>query len=148
MPIFQNFNHFFCLKGVFLSIGQAILLSSTFAILPHYFSKKLSLANGLMNALASVIVVLLPICISSILHSHNLSEAFLFLAFLNIIASLFSITYIAQLPMNNDQVSMLVKVKQSFGLRILRMPRYVLWCIASFIAMFGYLIPIITIVII
>ena len=32
--------------GVMLAIGQALLLASTLAILPHYFNKKLSMANG------------------------------------------------------------------------------------------------------
>lgn len=32
--------------GLLLSIGQALLLASTLSILPHYFDKKLSLANG------------------------------------------------------------------------------------------------------
>ncbi len=32
--------------GILLSIGQALLLAATLAILPYYFKKKLSLANG------------------------------------------------------------------------------------------------------
>lgn len=35
--------------GILLAIGQALLLASTLAILPHYFNKKLSLANGTLN---------------------------------------------------------------------------------------------------
>ncbi len=32
--------------GILLSVGQALLLASTLAVLPYYFKKKLSLANG------------------------------------------------------------------------------------------------------
>jgi len=51
---------YFLTYGLGFGVGQALLLTATLAILPHYFNKKLSLANGLMNLIAAVIFVVLP----------------------------------------------------------------------------------------
>ncbi len=133
-------------KGIVLAVGQAIALSSTLAILPHYFKLKLSLANGLMNAFSSFIVVMLPILTSMILNKFNLSVTFCFLAGMNFFGAIMCLTYKPNLPITAKNASFMIRFKQSFGLKIFRLPKFVVWCIASFFGIFGYLIPIIVMV--
>jgi MFS family permease len=70
---------YFLTYGVLFAIGQSFLLASTFAILPHYFNKKLALVNGLMNGLAAILVVVFPILTSISLKAYGLAETFYFL---------------------------------------------------------------------
>jgi MCP family monocarboxylic acid transporter-like MFS transporter 12 len=44
----ENIMLYFVTYGLGFGVGQALLLSATLSILPHYFKKRLSLANGLM----------------------------------------------------------------------------------------------------
>ena len=153
-----------------LSIGQALLLASTLSILPHYFKKKLSLANGLTNSIAAVIVVLLPYIISLILESTGLKEGFYFLSFLNLIASLMCLTYRTTIHSScTTNATLANRIKESFGLEVLKEKQFLVWCSATFIGktfdttqisvqnkynhkfhllsgILGYLIPIIVIV--
>lgn len=122
------------------------MLSSTLSILPHYFKQRLSFANGLMNCFASMIVIFLPILTSIILNRFSLTEAFYFLGILNLIGGLMCCTYKSCIPVSLKDDSYLESVKDSFGLEVLKEYKYVVWCVASFIGMFGYMIPIITMV--
>ncbi len=85
---------YFITHGLILSTGQALLLASSLSILPHYFNKKLSLANGIATCLCAVIIVLLPTATSIILDRIGLQAAFYFLAALNFISGLFFFKYI------------------------------------------------------
>ena len=122
------------------------MLSSTLAILPHYFKQRLSFANGLMNCFASFIVICLPILTSIILHRFSLTEAFYFFSLLNLIGGLACLTYKPIIPVSLKNNSYMQSIKQSFGLEVLKEYEYVIWCLASFIGMFGYLMPIMTMV--
>ena len=122
------------------------MLAASLSIVPHYFKKKLSLANGLVNCLASILVVLLPYCTSIILKRYGLREAFYFFAFLNLISTLLCLFYTPRLPRNNDTKTRFQKIKHSFGIDVFKKPKFVIWSVASFFGFFGYLIPIINIV--
>lgn len=135
---------YFVTYGLFFAIGQSFLLASTFAILPHYFNKKLALVNGIMNFFAAILVVVFPILTSIILDKYNLAEAFYFLAGVNLIAALMALTYIPLLPQNKKE-SKLKRVKQSFGLKVFKKKKFSIWCIASLFGMLGYLIPVVNI---
>ena len=152
---------------MFFAIGQAILLSSTLAILPHYFERKIALANGLMNFLAAIIVVAMPILTSLIVRHYSLVETFYFLALLNFVAALMCLSFKPCLAASSDTFKS--RCSQSFSLQVFKDSKYVIWCCTTFIGwnldekknlkkslfikrplfnkgMFGYLIPIITIV--
>jgi MFS family permease len=51
----ENIMLYFFTYGFGFGIGQALLLSATLSILPHYFKKRLSLANGLMVSLITLL---------------------------------------------------------------------------------------------
>jgi len=139
-------NQFIVYSGLILAIGQAMLLAASLAILPHYFSKKLSLANGITNAVASIMVVVLPIISSVILKRANgLQETWWFLAALNVLAAMLCLTYRSLLP-NNNHETFVRRLKKSFGIKVFRKRNYNFWLLATFCGMFGYLIPIVNIV--
>ena len=54
-----------------------MLLIATFAILPHYFSTKIGLANGIMNLGSSVVAVGVPLVVASCLKNLGLKETWL-----------------------------------------------------------------------
>lgn len=141
----KDIRMYFLTHGLILAIGQAMLLAASLAILPHYFSKKLSLANGITNAVASIIVIILPVISSIILKRPNgLQETWWFLAGLNVIAALLCLTYKSLLP-NNNHENFVRRLKKSFGIKVFKKRNYNLWLLATFCGMFGYLIPIVNI---
>lgn len=131
--------------GLVFAMGQAMLLASSLSILPHYFQKKLSLANGIATFLCAIIIVLLPTVTSIILNRIGLTVAFYFLAALNSLTILCCATYKPLLP-DNKEMSVRNRLKDAFGIEVLKKPKYVVWCVATFFGMFGYLIPIVNIV--
>lgn len=135
---------YFLTYGVFFAIGQSFLLASTFAILPHYFNKKLALVNGIMNFFAAILVVVFPILTSLTLDHYGLAETFYFLSAVNFLAALMALTYIPLLPQTRKE-SKLKRIKQSFGLKVFKKRKFTVWCIASLFGMFGYLIPVVNI---
>ena len=135
---------YFITYGVLFAIGQSFLLASTFAILPHYFNKKLALVNGLMNGFAAILVVIFPILTSIILDKYGLAETFYFLGGINFLAGLAAFTYIPLLPQIRKE-SVSSRIKQSFGLKVFKKHKFSIWCIASLFGMFGYLIPVVNI---
>jgi hypothetical protein len=131
-------------QGTCLSISQALILAACFAITPHYFKKKLSMANGIVLGLASIIIAALPFFTSLIIDNYGLSETFYFYTAVNIVSSMLCFTYIPCLPVDNEQTYG-QRIIQSLGLDVFKKPKFVIWCIATFIGMFGWLIPIINI---
>jgi MFS family permease len=136
---------YFLTYGLGFGVGQALLLTATLAILPHYFNKKLSLANGLMNLIAAVIFVVLPYGTSYVIKHYSLKGLFYFLAALNLGSVLMAFTFLPLLPVSKD-VKMLTRIKDSFGVEVLKKIKFLCWCIGTLIAMFGYLIPVYNIV--
>ncbi len=122
------------------------MLASSLAILPHYFDKKLSLANGVCTCLCAIIIVVLPIFTSIILDKAGLRQAFQFLALLNLFSAFMCFTYKPLLPRDNHKESISSRIKQIFGLQVFKSKRYLVWVFATAIAVFGYLIPIVNIV--
>ena len=136
---------YFLTYGFMLALGQALLLAATFAILPHYFNKRLSLANGIMNFFAAALVVVFPIILSAFLNNYGLKEAFYFLAASNFLAAVLSLMFKPMLP-KSTEMKLIPRIKESFGLEVLKNKNFLIWCVASFIGMLGYLIPVINIV--
>jgi MFS family permease len=131
--------------SLLFGLGQALLLGSTLSILPHYFKKRLAVANGLMNLLSAIIVILIPICTAEILNSHGLRGTFIFLTALNFVTIFLSLTYIPLLPKQKHD-SKLKRIRKSLGLKVLIKKEFVIWSFCSLIGQFGYLIPIVVIV--
>lgn len=133
---------YFLTYGTIYGIGQAFLLSATLAILPHYFNKRLSLANGLMSGLSAIVIIILPIMTAKILRDFGLKETFYFLAALNLVTVLMAFTFRPILP-NNTDATFVSRLKDSFGMEVFKNMDFVIWCAAGFIAIYGYMIPIV-----
>lgn len=116
--------------GLVFAIGQSLLLTSTLAILPHYFYKKISLANGIVNFIGACIVVLFPIFTEELLEKHGLVGTFYFLTALSFVTIIMGLTYKPQLPENSIEY-----VDSVWGLEIFKKKKYVVWCVASIFGM-------------
>ena len=137
---------YFLTYSIGFGVGQALLLAATSAILPHYFKKRLSLANGLMNLIGAGVVIVLPILTALMLERYSLTEAFYFLSGVNFVTALMAISYKPQLP-DDKKDSIPSRIKKSLGVKVLKKKKFVFWCVCTLIGMFGYLIPIVNIVI-
>ncbi len=126
-------------------IGQSMLLISALAILPHYFDKSIGLANGVMNLCGCFITSALPFAIQTSLDQLQLDKTFFILAGICFLASLFSFFFQPKLP-KRKYTKFTQRLKISFGCSIFRSRRFLIWIICSFIAFFGYVIPIVTMV--
>ena len=138
---------YFLTYGVVYGIGQALLLAATLAILPHYFNKRLSLANGLMSGLSSIIMIVLPTITGVMLRRFGLKETFLVLGAINFVTIIMAFSYRPLLPASNTDVSLYSRLKESFGLAVFRKRNFIIWTIGGLIGFFGYMIPIFYIVI-
>ena len=141
----QDIRIYFLTYGLIFALGQAIFLSATFAILPHYFNKKLPLVNGLINFFGAILAAVFPIILSVFLDKYGLSGTFYFLAGTNFLGALLALTFIPRLPKSNEK-KWIQRIKESFGLDVLKKRNYLIWCISTFISIFGYMIPVIVIV--
>ena len=70
----EKIQYYFIFFSFLFGIGQSMLLIATFAILPHYFSTKIGLANGIMNLGSSVVAVGVPLVVASCLKNLGLKE--------------------------------------------------------------------------
>ena len=137
---------YFLTYGVLYGIGQALLLAATLAILPHYFDKRLSLANGLMSGLSSIVIVVLPIITGILLRRYGLRETFYVLGALNFMTIIMALSYRPMLPPSDSSLSIVSRLKESFGLEIFRKRNFIIWMVSGFIGIYGYMIPIVYIV--
>lgn len=128
-----------------MAIGQALILAACFAITPHYFQKKLAMANGIVLGLASLIIASMPYFTSLLIDNYGLPETFYFFTALNLASSFLCLTYIPRLPVDKN-LTRNQRIRLSFGTDVFKKPKFVIWCIATSIGMFGWLIPIINIV--
>jgi uncharacterized membrane protein len=91
------------------------------------------------------VVVFLPVCTAEIINRAGLRDSFYFLAAVNFLTILMSLTYKSRLP-NNRKESMAHRLKKSLGVEILRNKKFFIWCVGSIIGQIAYLTPIIIIV--
>jgi MFS family permease len=141
----KNIKLYILTYSLLLGLGQALLLGATLSILPHYFKKKLSLANGLMNLLSNTFIVILPICTDRTIAAFGLRGTFVFLTCVNLVSVFTSLTFVSLLP-NRQHGNMLKRVRKSLALKILAKKEFIIWSACSVVGQFGYLIPIVVIV--
>jgi MCP family monocarboxylic acid transporter-like MFS transporter 10 len=141
----KNMKLYFLTFGLVLGIGQALSVSAFLSILPHYFKKRLGLANGLMTFGGALITIGLPFLVELCLEELGLAYAFYLLACLAFTTALCGFTFIQRLP-ENKPYKYYKRVQNSFQFKIFKMKSFIIWVIAGFIGFFGYLIPVYTIV--
>jgi uncharacterized membrane protein len=99
----------------------------------------------LKTFIGTVVVVFLPVCTAEIINRWGLRESWYFLAGVNFLTILMSLTYKSRLP-NNRKENMTQRLKKSLGVEILRNKKFLIWCVGSIIGQIAYLTPIIIIV--
>ena len=137
---------YFLTYSVIFGTGQALLMGSTFSILPHYFRAKLSLANGMMNFGAAVLTVSLPIITQKALTDLGLVKTFYILSALSFSSILCALTYKPMIPPDNTSISFKTRIKNSFGGALFRKPKFLFWSISCFIGLYGAMNIVLTIV--
>jgi MFS family permease len=136
---------YFITFSILFGFGQSLLLISTFAILPHYFNKKIGLANGLMNMGASLITITVPILIGECLNKLGLELTWFVLAGLCFVTILCALAFKPLLPkkcLKNE----CEKIRETFGVEILTNYKFLNWSVACFLGIGGSMIPLLTMV--
>ncbi len=133
--------------SIFFGIGNALLLQSTLQILPHYFSKRIGFATGLMNSCGSVFTLGILIITAKSFQSVGLHNTFLILAALSSITIIAASTFKSVLQPNsniNDKLS--TRIKESFAISILKKRELIIWIVSSCLSLLGFAITNVTIV--
>ena len=132
--------YFFTYSFLF-SLGNSLLLASSCAILPHYFDKKISLANGVVNSLATLVTVVIPVFTDLIRKAFGVKGVFSYLTAVSLVSIFFTLTFKSVLPKNPTE-SKLKRFKESFGLEVLKKRDFIVWCVGASLGMVGYYVPI------
>ena len=136
---------YFFTYGILVGIGQALYLEAVMSILPHYFNKKLGLANGLMSIGSALVSISTPFGVFESLKKLGLQKTFFIHA---------GVLFFSVLPVSTFKPYLVKDVEKkwkkritnSICLNLLKIPKYLVWVGSVFIAFFGYLIPLIFIV--
>jgi hypothetical protein len=102
-----------------------------------------------MNLGSSVIVIIFAVLSSKMFDAIGLSNTFFVLAALTFPTIILSILYKPVIPKENEgfkKSNCLMKIRESFGIRVLKKRKFLIWGISSAIGFFGAIIPILTIV--
>ena len=78
----EKIEYYFITFSFLFGFGQALLLISIFAILPHYFYRRIGLANGLMNLGAALVTIGVPILVAECLKNIGLKYTWYILFYL------------------------------------------------------------------
>ena len=116
---------YFITYSIVFGTGQALLMGSTFSILPHYFRAKLGFANGLMNFGAAVLTVSLPIITQKALTDLGLVQTFYILSALSFSSILCAITYKPMIPPSDTSTPISIRIKNSFGTALFKKPKFI-----------------------
>ena len=140
-PIQMHFVSYCLIFG----FGQSLILSTCFAILPHYFDKKLGLANGLMNTGGCFFVIISSLIIGNLLDTIGIVYVFYIISVFSLLLCLFSLTLKPQLP-DEKFLTLKQRINSSLGLDVFQKPRFIVWTIASIVGIYGNTTPVITMV--
>ena len=139
LPLPIQFLTFSILTG----IGQALLMTASFSILPHYFDKKIGLANGLMNAGGSIIVIITSIGMGYMLEHFSLKTTYLVIGGCFFSSFFTSLLYKSQIT-RETTISFKARVKESLGIDILKSKKFLIWSFTAIFGAYGFSIPILT----
>ena len=99
-----------------------------------------------MNLGGAFLTISLPFIVVECLKSIGLANTFTVLAGFSFISALLTLTFKPQIKTNFEEDDWKIRIKKSFGLKILKMKKFKIWTFSVFIGFFGYLIPILVIV--
>ncbi len=110
--------------GVVFGSGQSLVYAASFAILPHYFNKKLGLAMGILNAGSCLLIIVTSLLMAQSLDRYGLFVTFLAMALLTFTCAFSSLTYKFRIPTNNKHKDLRKRFIDSLGLRVLKRPKF------------------------
>ena len=123
------------------------MMASCFSILPHYFNKKLGLANGILNTGGCVLTLLDTIVVAFILENYGLRVFSYSVAGFSLFLASLSLVFKPQLPVDTSQ-TFGQRLRESFGLEIFKKPKFLIWVSSSVFGFYGNCVPVMTMVII
>ncbi len=138
--------HTFLPYGVIFGIGQSLIMTIPFAILPHYFNKKLGLVNGVLNGGACIILISYSYLIGYLLEIYSIEIVLYLLASSAFLVAITSFSFKPQLPSDKQSMSLKSKLVNSLGLEILKKPKFLIWSLSLFFGVIGNAIPVMTMV--
>jgi len=135
----------FLTYSMLTGIGQALLMTASFSILTHYFDKKIGLANGLMNAGGSLVVILSAIGMGYMLDNLSLKTTYLIIGGTFFSSFFTSLLYKSQIKRDTTK-TFKSRVKESFGIDVLKSRKFLIWSFTAMLGAYGFSIPILTMV--
>ena len=135
----------FLTYSMLTGIGQALLMTASFSILPHYFDKKIGIVNGLMNAGGSIIQILSSIGMGYMLNNLSLKTTYLIMGGCFFSSFFTSFLYKSQIR-RDTKISFKARVKESLGIDILKSRKFLVWSFTAIFGAYGFSIPILTMV--
>lgn len=132
--------------GIILGLGQSLCMTVPFAILPHYFNKKLGLVNGILNTGACVILIGYTYLVGHILDYYSIEIVFYTLSCSSLFISLTSFVFKPQLPNDTSSFTLKEKLFDSLGLEILKKPKFIIWSLSLIFGVIGNATPVLTMV--
>ena len=113
-----------------------------FAIIPHYFNKKLGFVNGFLNAGSCIILVGYSYLVGYLLDNFKIELVFYLLSISSLLVSLSSLVFKPQLPNNKALLSLKAQLIDSLGLEILKKPKFIIWSLSLVFGVIGNATPV------
>jgi MFS family permease len=133
----------FLTYSLLTGIGTGLTIVSSLSILPHYFDKKLGLANGICNAGGAIIVISTALGMGYMLENFSLKTTYLVMG--GVFFSTFFSSLFFQSQIQRDKTkSLKIRVKESLGLDIFKKKKFLLWTVTGIFGGYGNSIPVLT----
>lgn len=139
--------------GVLLGSGASLAYTPSLVVLGHYFHRRLGFVNGLVTAGSSVFTMVMPLLLSHLLDTIELSATLQILSLMMASLMLCALTFrplIVQHQRITDEVDQASEESlpdeegccgSCLDLSIWRNRKYLLWVFAIPTALFGYFVP-------
>ncbi|XP_046860035.1 monocarboxylate transporter 10-like isoform X2 [Xenia sp. Carnegie-2017] len=128
--------------GVVFGFGTALAYLPTLVMVGKYFKKRRSLATGIATCGSNFGALSLSILQEVILKKYNWRNVFRFNAGFSLLVIISGVLFKPMIPVVSSTTRRegVVGLKNKLGL-LMRNRLFVLWCVASTVATFGYFIP-------
>lgn len=116
--------------SIMSSIGDALVNAAVYAIIPHYFDKKLGFATGIMNSGSSVVTVVSPFLAAYLLKGSGLRRYFQISALFYIL--LLPGSWLFRPKLRKAKYDSTVKqLRESFQISILKNSKFIVFIIST-----------------
>ncbi|XP_037698512.1 monocarboxylate transporter 10 isoform X2 [Choloepus didactylus] len=141
--------------GIIFACGCSFAYQPSLVILGHYFKKRLGLVNGIVTAGSSVFTILLPFLLRVLIDSVGLFDTLRVLCIFMFVLFLAGFTYRPLAPSARDKESgtkgdsgssffsrrKFSLPRRVFNFALFKVTAYAVWAIGIPLALFGYFVP-------